>query len=95
MKNPAFEEEKEVRIVYNTGIYEEIEDKEFLSYTSEAIPIGRNEEFLGQIESLGLTSSFAKALAGDEDEWIDFWLEYDKTLTRLEEDFNSTNALFC
>ena len=48
LKNPAFEEEKEVRIVYNTGIYEEIEDKEFLSYTSEAIPIGRNEEFLLQ-----------------------------------------------
>ena len=54
---------------------------------------GRNEEFLGQIESLGLTSSFAEALAGDEEEWNDFWLEYDKALTRLEEDFNSTNAL--
>ena len=48
LKNPAFEEEKEVRIVYNTGIYEEIEDKEFLAYTSEAIPIGRNEELLLQ-----------------------------------------------
>ena len=54
---------------------------------------GKNEEFLGQIESLGLTSSFAEALAGDEEEWNDFWLEYDKALTRLEEDFNSTNAL--
>ena len=54
---------------------------------------GKNEEFLGQIESLGLTSSFAEALAGDEEEWSDFWLEYDKALTRLEEDFNSTNAL--
>lgn len=48
LKNPAFEEEKEVRIVYNTGIYEEIEDKEFLAYTSGAIPIGRNEELLLQ-----------------------------------------------
>lgn len=48
LKNPAFEEEKEVRIVYNTGIYEEIEDKEFLSYTSEATPIGRHEKLLLQ-----------------------------------------------
>lgn len=48
LKNPAFEEEKEVRIVYNTGIYEEIEDEEFLLDTSKAIPIGRNEELVLQ-----------------------------------------------
>lgn len=54
---------------------------------------GKDEKFLGQIETLGLTSSFAEALAGGEKEWEDFWKEYDATLTRLTEDFDSTNAL--
>lgn len=44
LKNPAFEEEKEVRIVYNTGIYEEMEDEDFISYTCSAIPVGRRNE---------------------------------------------------
>lgn len=48
LKNPAFDEEKEVRIVYNTGIYEDMEEKEFLSCTSDAIPIGKNKELLLQ-----------------------------------------------
>lgn len=54
---------------------------------------GKNEKFLGQIETLGLTSSFAEALAGGEKEWEKFWEEYNATLVRLTEDFDSTNAL--
>lgn len=54
---------------------------------------GKNEEFLKQIETLGLTSSFAEALAGGEKEWEKFWEEYNATLVRLTEDFDSTNAL--
>lgn len=44
LKNPAFEEEKEVRIVYNTGIYEEIETRELKEILSEKIEIGKKKE---------------------------------------------------
>ena len=40
LKNPAFIEEKEVRIVYNTGIYNEIDTGELREALSEKIEIG-------------------------------------------------------
>ena len=48
LKNPAFEEEKEVRIVYNTGIYEEIETRELKEILNERIEIGKNKELILQ-----------------------------------------------
>ncbi len=45
MKNPAFEEEHEVRLVYNTGIYEDIELEE-LKMLGELVPheFGKRKE---------------------------------------------------
>jgi len=43
LKNPAFEEEKEVRIVYNTRINEDMEDEEFITLTTQEISIGKDE----------------------------------------------------
>lgn len=48
LKNPAFEEEKEVRIVYNTGIYEEIETRELKEMLSKKIEIGKKKELILQ-----------------------------------------------
>lgn len=48
LKNPAFEEEKEVRIVYNTGIYEEIETRELKEILNVRIEIGKNKELILQ-----------------------------------------------
>ncbi len=44
LKNPAFEEEKEVRIVYNTGIYEEMETSDLKDILHKQIPIGKSRE---------------------------------------------------
>ena len=52
----------------------------------------KNEKFLGQIETLGLTSFFAEVLAGEK-KWVDFWTEYHNSLDRLAGDLDSTNAL--
>ena len=48
LKNPAFEEEREVRIVYNTGIYEEIETRELKETINEKIEIGKKKELILQ-----------------------------------------------
>lgn len=48
LKNPAFEEEREVRIVYNTGIYEEIETRELKETINEKIEIGKKIELILQ-----------------------------------------------
>lgn len=52
----------------------------------------KDEAFLEQIETLGLTSSFSEVLAGEK-EWFDFWNEYHHALDRLTGDLESTNAL--
>lgn len=46
LKNPAFIEEKEVRIVYNTGIYNEIDTGELREALSEKIEIGTKKELI-------------------------------------------------
>ena len=46
LKNPAFIEEKEVRIVYNTGIYDEIDTGELREALSEKIEIGTKKELI-------------------------------------------------
>lgn len=46
LKNPAFIEEKEVRIVYNTGIYNEIDTGELREALSEKIEIGKENELI-------------------------------------------------
>lgn len=52
----------------------------------------KDEAFLEQIGTLGLTSSFSEVLAGEK-EWFDFWNEYHHALDRLTGDLESTNAL--
>jgi len=44
LKNPAFEEEKEVRIVYNTGICEEVDTHDLGRILNFQLKIGRKEE---------------------------------------------------
>lgn len=46
LKNPAFEEEKEVRIVYNTGIYKDMEAEEFISSASNEISVGKGKKLI-------------------------------------------------
>lgn len=46
LKNPAFIEEKEVRIFYNTGIYDEIDTGELREALSEKIEIGTKKELI-------------------------------------------------
>lgn len=48
LKNPAFSEEKEVRIVYNTGIYDEMDESDYCSKTCDSIKIGRKSELILQ-----------------------------------------------
>jgi hypothetical protein len=48
LKNPAFEEEKEVRIVYNTGIYDEIETRDLGEILSRKLEVGKNKELILQ-----------------------------------------------
>ena len=48
LKNSAFLEEKEVRIVYNTGIYKEIETRDLKDILYKEIRIGKNAEFIIQ-----------------------------------------------
>ncbi len=47
-KNPAFEEEKEVRIVYNTGIYKDIGTEDLSVILGEEFEIGSNRELILQ-----------------------------------------------
>lgn len=44
MKNPAFKEEKEVRIIYNTGIDDEMEDSYFLELACQEKMIGASKK---------------------------------------------------
>ncbi len=46
LKNSAFSEEKEVRIVYNTGIYKEIETNDLKEMLNEEIQVGKNSELV-------------------------------------------------
>lgn len=46
LKNPAFTEEKEVRIVYNTGIYDEIDTGELREALSKKIEIETENELI-------------------------------------------------
>lgn len=48
LKNPAFEEEKEVRIVYYTGIYDDIETRELAEILKRKIEIGKNKKLILQ-----------------------------------------------
>ena len=48
MKNPAFAEEKEVRIVYNTGIYDEMDESEFCSRTCNPINLDSKNKLILQ-----------------------------------------------
>lgn len=46
LKNSAFSEEKEVRIVYNTGIYKEIESNDLREMLNREIHVGKNNELV-------------------------------------------------
>lgn len=46
LKNSAFSEEKEVRIVYNTGIYKEIETNDLKEMLNEEIHVGKKRELV-------------------------------------------------
>ena len=46
LKNPAFAEEKEVRIVFNTGIHNEIESKYMKEKLNQQLEIGKNKEII-------------------------------------------------
>lgn len=63
LKNPAFSEEKEIRIVYNTGIYEEMDDIDFLSCTCKPISIGSKSELVLQPMQYGVKNDKLVAYA--------------------------------
>ncbi len=44
MKNPAFKEEKEVRIIYNTGIHEEMDESDLLEIINKELKFGKREK---------------------------------------------------
>lgn len=90
MKNEGEEAGKIQASISGLGLEGGAPEEYLKAYRESA---GKDEKFLGQIETLGLTSSFAEALAGGEKEWEKFWEEYNATLVRLTEDFDSTNAL--
>ena len=46
LKNTAFSEEKEFRIVYNTGIYKEIDATDLKEKLTKTIIIGKNKELI-------------------------------------------------
>lgn len=46
LKNAAFSEEKEIRVVYNTGIYKEIDTADLKEKLIKTILIGKNKELI-------------------------------------------------